>query len=63
MRAVDLRSKSLEELNAEKLELLKEKFNLQMQKGTGQLEKSHLIGQVKKNIARINTVISEKESV
>lgn len=63
MRASELRSKSIDELNSEKLELLKEKFNLQMQKGTGQLEKTHLLGQVRKNIARLNTVISEKESV
>jgi len=59
MKASELREKSVEELTASLLELSKEQFNLRMQKGTGQLAKSSQIKQVRRDIARINTVISE----
>ncbi len=59
MKASELREKSIEELTASLLELSKEQFNLRMQKGTGQLAKSSQIKQVRRDIARINTVISE----
>ena len=59
MKASELREKSIEELTASLLELSKEQFNLRMQKGTGQLAKSSQIRQVRRDIARINTVISE----
>ena len=62
MNATDLREKNIEELNSEKLELLREQFNLRMQKGTGQLTQSHLLKDVRRNIARINTVINEKKA-
>ncbi|WP_027857447.1 50S ribosomal protein L29 [Marinobacterium jannaschii] len=60
MKAIELREKSVEELQQELLGLLKEQFNLRMQKTTGQLGQSHLLGQVRRDIARIKTVLNEK---
>jgi len=40
--------------------LLRERFNLYMQRGTGQLSRPDRVGKVRKDIARINTVINEK---
>jgi len=60
MKANELREKSVEELQQELLGLLKEQFNLRMQKTTGQLGQSHLLGQVRRDIARIKTVLNEK---
>jgi len=60
MKAADLREKSVEDLNKELLGLLREQFNLRMQKTSGQLGQSHLLGQVRKDIARVKTVLSQK---
>lgn len=60
MKASELRQKSVEELNQELLELLREQFNLRMQRATGQLAKPHLFKQGRRNIARIKTVLHEK---
>ena len=57
----DYRSKSVSELQELKVELLQQLFSLRMQKGTGQLNKNHLFKSAKKNIARINLIISEKK--
>jgi len=62
MNAKELRSKSVNELKSELLALLKEKFNLKIQKGVGQPPKPHLLKQVRLNIARIKTVLTEKGS-
>lgn len=59
MNATELRTKTKEELNITLFELAREQFNLRMQKGTGQLTKSSQIKQVRRDIARINTVLSE----
>jgi len=59
MKAIDLRKKTKEELSASLLELSREQFNLRMQKGTGQLSKSSQIKQVRRDIARINTILNE----
>ena len=61
MKAKELREKSVEELNTELLGLLREQFNLRMQKATGQESKSHLIREARKNVARIKTILTEKE--
>ena len=53
MKATELREKSVEDLNAELLSLLREQFNLRMQKGTGQLNQTHLLNQVRRDIARV----------
>jgi len=60
MKANDLREKSVDELNNQLVDLLREQFNLSMQKGTGQLAKPHLISEVRRNIARVKTVLTEK---
>jgi len=61
MKTRELRDKSVQELLQERLELLREQFNLRMQKATGQLGKPHLFQQVRRDIARINTVLAEKQ--
>ncbi|ATG91803.1 50S ribosomal protein L29 [Methylomonas koyamae] len=59
MKAIELRSKSRDELSQTLLELSREQFNLRMQKGTGQLAKPSQVKAVRKDIARINTILSE----
>ncbi|RYY00801.1 MAG: 50S ribosomal protein L29 [Gammaproteobacteria bacterium] len=60
MKASELREKSVEELNVVLLDQLKEQFKLRMQSSTGQLTQSHLLGQVRKDIARIKTALRQK---
>jgi len=60
MKASELKEKSIEELNAELLSLLREQFNYRMQASTGQLAQTHLIKIVRRNIARVKTIITEK---
>jgi large subunit ribosomal protein L29 len=57
----DCRDKSIDQLQETKIELLQQLFSLRMQNGSGQLKKNHLFKSAKKDIARINTIISEKE--
>ena len=60
MKALELREKSVEELNGVLLAQLKEQFKLRMQASTGQLTQTHLLGQVRKDIARIKTALRQK---
>ena len=60
MKASELREKSVEELNVVLLDQLKEQFKLRMQSSTGQLTQSHLLSQVRKDIARIKTALRQK---
>lgn len=60
MKAKELKEKSVEDLNKDLLELAREQFNLRMQKGTGQLAKPHLLKEVRRNIARVKTVLNQK---
>ena len=60
MNAQDLRAKSVEELNAELVNLLREQFNLRMQAATGQLQQTHNLKNVRRDIARVKTVLTEK---
>ncbi len=60
MIAAELREKSIEELQKEKESLLREQFNLRMQKGSGQEIKPHLFKNVRRNIARVNTILHQK---
>ena len=57
----DLRDKNLEELNQELVSAKKELFNLRFQNATNQLENSARIREVRRNIARIKTMISAQE--
>ena len=61
MNASELRDKSVEELQQQLGELSKDQFNYRMQKSTGQLGQSHLLKTVRRDIARIKTIISEKQ--
>jgi len=60
MKASELREKSVEDLNKQLLTLREEQFKLRMQKSTGQLGQTHLLGQTQRDIARVNTVLNEK---
>lgn len=62
MNAKELRDKSAEDLNKELIDLLREQFNLRMQQGTGQLARPHQIKQVRRNIAKVKTILREKAS-
>ncbi len=61
MKASELRQKTIAELQEELRERLREQFNLRMQKGAGQLTQTHRLAQVRRDIARIYTVINEKK--
>lgn len=61
MNMNELREKTTAELNEELVALLREQFNLRMQKATGQLNKLHLLTEVRRNIARVKTLLNEKE--
>jgi large subunit ribosomal protein L29 len=60
MKASELRQKTQTELRESLSELLKEQFNLRMQRGTGQFSRPHLMKDVRRNIARVKTVINQK---
>ena len=62
MKAAELREKETEELYEELLRLRKEQFGLRMQDASGQLGQYHLLNQVKRDIARVKTVIVEKQN-
>ena len=62
MKAIELREKSVEELRKELLSLLKEQFNLRILKGVGQPPKSNLFKNVRRDIARIKTILKQKGS-
>ena len=59
----DLKAKSAAELNEELVAAKKELFNLRFQNATNQLDNTSRIKEVRKNIARIQTVISEMKAV
>jgi large subunit ribosomal protein L29 len=59
MKAADLRSKSLDELNEELVALRREQFNLRMQMATGEQTHHHEHLRVRKDIARVKTVLNE----
>lgn len=60
MNAQELRNKSAKELQEELLNLRREQFNLRMQKATGQLARPAEVQKVRRNIARVKTVLNEK---
>ncbi len=59
MKASELRNSSVAELQTQLLELLREQFNLRMQRGTGQLSKPSQMKAVRRDIARIKTIMTE----
>jgi large subunit ribosomal protein L29 len=60
MKAADLLTKDVADLEKELVSLRKEQFNLRMAMGSGQMVRPHLFRQARKNIARVKTVISQK---
>jgi large subunit ribosomal protein L29 len=56
----ELRNLTPEELQTELLSLRKEQFNLRVRKTNGSLDKNHLITKVRKSIARVKTIMTEK---
>jgi large subunit ribosomal protein L29 len=60
MNANALRDKTVTDLQQELDGLLREQFNLRMQKGTGQLSRPDQVKKVRRNIARVKTIMSEK---
>lgn len=61
MSASDLRQKTTQELETELTGLLREQFNLRMQQGVGQLSRPDQLKKVRRNIARVKTILNERE--
>jgi len=59
-KIADLRSQTPDQLGDQLLSLKKEQFNLRFQAATGQMEKTHRVSEVRKDIARISTLMREK---
>lgn len=60
MKAHDLRTRNEGELKQDLTGLLQEQFNLRMQKGSGQAVKAQELRRVRRNIARVRTILNEK---
>ncbi len=60
MKAQELRDKTINELQAELLRLRREQFGLRMQFAGGQLGQVHLLGEMRRDIARVKTIMKEK---
>ena len=62
MKIEDVRGMTPDQLAEQLLALKKEQFNLRFQQATGQVEKTHRVGEVRKDIARIKTVLRAKQA-
>ena len=62
MKANDVRALTPDQLEEELAKLKKEQFNLRFQAATGQVEKTHRVDEVRKDIARIKTVLRSKQT-
>ena len=62
MKPDDLRAMTVDQLDDEALKLKKERFNLRFQRATGQLENTARVRLVRRDIARIKTIVAEKRS-
>jgi large subunit ribosomal protein L29 len=61
MELKDMRAKSADELKAHLLDLRKEQFSLRMQKGTGQMTQTHQVRNVRREIARVKTLLAAQK--
>ena len=61
MKAEDLRGRTTDELNDQLLALKKEQFNLRFQRASGQLASTARVGTVRRDIARIKTVLGQRQ--
>ncbi len=62
MKAAELKQKTADELKVELVENLKEQFKLRMQKAAGQLSRPSEVKRVRRQIARIKTVLAQKQA-
>jgi large subunit ribosomal protein L29 len=62
MKVDEIRGMTPDQLAEQLVSLKKEQFNLRFQKATGQVEKTHRVGEVRKDIARIKTVLRAKQA-
>lgn len=62
MNVKELKTKNTIELNEKLTELLKNQFDLRMAKGNGQLTKAHVLKEVRRNIAKVKTIIKQNEA-
>jgi large subunit ribosomal protein L29 len=62
MKIDDIRGQTPDQLAEQLVNLKKEQFNLRFQKATGQVEKTHRVGEVRKDIARIRTILRGKQA-
>ena len=60
MKAADIRAKTEDELKSDLEQLAKERFNLRFQRASGQLENTARVRQVRRDIARIKTILAER---
>lgn len=60
MKASEMREKTADEINGELKSLLKEQFNMRMQRGIGQMSQPHRFKEVRRDIARVKTILVEK---
>ncbi|ACV25865.1 50S ribosomal protein L29 [Kangiella koreensis] len=60
MKATELKDKSVEELNVTLHELLQDQFKLRMEKATGQMTETHKVRELRRDIARVKTIINQK---
>jgi large subunit ribosomal protein L29 len=61
-KIAELRSKTTDQLHEQLLSLKKEQFNLRFQKATGQLEKTHRVNEIRKDVARIQSLLTAQKA-
>jgi large subunit ribosomal protein L29 len=61
-KIADLRTKTADQLQEQLLDLKKEQFNLRFQKATGQFEKTHRVSEIRKDVARIKTLLTAQKA-
>ena len=62
MKAADIKTMSVDQIDDEVLKLKKEQFNLRFQRATGQLENTSRVREVRRDIARIRTIAQQKRA-
>jgi len=62
MKAAEVRSMSSDQIAEALLNLKKEQFNLRFQAATGQVEKTHRVNEIRKDIARLKTILRSKQA-
>ena len=61
LKTGDLKVMTVDQLDDELIKLKKEQFNLRFQRATGQMEKTHRVNEIRKDIARLKTVLRAKQ--